>query len=225
MAKAKVKFPLDSIAGVIAGPDRTIGRDVGMASSIRRRVNATAGTAQPDLKVQIYATTAPTRGGSTARHARSTVYCDCDGSYKTLAPEKQVFLVPWWRSATGGAFVSMGAYQVYMKTCLKGLLEFKAFLVFSYLTRYQIVNNDPFDWEEEEAILTNIPFNPLYTQSLEVFLLLNSETKKGTISYSAKMVDTPLDYAIIDDKTITVFVPLVQRQSSVFIDVYSYWKG
>jgi len=225
MAKAKTKFPIDSIEGVLVGPDRTIGRDVGLNVAFRKINAGVSGDKNNRRKTQIYATTAPTRGGSTARHARSTVYCDCDGSYKTLAPEKQVFLVPWWRAATGGAFVSMGAYQVYMKTCLKGLLEFKAFLVFSYLTRYQIVNNDPFDWEEEEAILTNIPFNPLYPQSLEVFLLLNSETKKGTISYSAKMVDTPLDYTMIDDRTITVFVPLIQRQSSVFIDVYSYWKG
>jgi hypothetical protein len=224
MARARVKFPLDSIGGTICGPDRTIGRDVGMASSIRQRVNATAGTAQPDLKVQLYATTAPTRGGSVARHTRAQVYCDCDGAYKVLTEEKKVFLKPWWMAATGGAFVSMGPYQIYMKVCLKGLLEYQAFLRFSYLSRYQIKNESNGLWIDKEVILNAAPTYQADGMDVEVYLLLPTTTKKGKITYSAKMIDYRLVHEVTERGKITTWIPDVQSQSSVLVDVYSYYK-
>ena len=224
MARAKVKFPLDSIGGTICGPDRTIGRDVGMASSIRQRVNATAGTDSPDLKVQLYATTAPTRGGSAARHTRAQVYCDCDGAYKVLTEEKKVFLKPWWMAATGGAFVSMGPYQIYMKVCLKGLLEYQAFLRFSWLSRYQIWNRGTTSWINKLIVLVDIPTYQLDGMDLEVYLLLSTTTKKGQITYSALMIDYRLTHDVMSRSTATVTIPTLQQGSSLKIDVYSYYK-
>jgi hypothetical protein len=224
MARARVKFPLDSIGGTICGSDRTIGRDVGMASSIRQRINATAGTDRPDLKVQLYATTAPTRGGSVARHTRAQVYCDCDGAYKTLAYNKSVFLKPWWMAATGGAFVSMGAYQIYMKVCLKGLLEYQAFLRFSWLSRYQIWNRETTSWINKLIVLVDIPTYQLDGMDLEVYLLLSTTTKKGRITYSALMIDYRLTHDVMGRSTATVTIPTLQPGSSLKIDVYSYFK-
>jgi hypothetical protein len=225
MAKAKTKFPLDAIGGVIAGPDRTIGRDVGLNVAFREINNGTAGDKNNQRKTQIYATTAPTRGGSVARHTRAKVYCNCDGAYKTLTPEKKVFLKPWWMAATGGAFVSMGPYQIYMKVCLKGLLEYQAFLHFGYCTRYQIKNNDTFDWLQEEVIFTNIPTFQADGMDVEVYLLLPTTTKKGRITYDAKMIDYRLEHEVIERGKIRVFIPIIQSQSSVFVDVYSYYNG
>jgi hypothetical protein len=225
MARAKVKFPLDSIGGTICGPDRTIGRDVGMASSIRQRVNATAGTAQPNLKVQLYATTAPTRGGSVARHTRAQVYCDCDGAYKVLTEEKKVFLKPWWMAATGGAFVSMGPYQIYMKVCLKALIEYQCFLQFSYLTRFQIFNTTSDNWQNRNIILTGIPFFQPDGMDIEVYLLLPETTKKGNITYATKMIDYRLVHEVFTPGSCTVSIPHIQTGSSILVDVYSYKKG
>ena len=224
MSRAKVKFPLDSIAGTICGPDRTIGRDVGMASSVRQRVNATAGLDRPDLKVQLYATKAPTRGGSVARHTRAKVYCDCDGAYKTLPENKKVFLKPWWMAATGGAFVSMGAYQIYMKVCLKGLLEYQAFLRFAYLSRYQIKNDTDSLWINKKVILKDAPTYQADGMDVEVYLLLPTTTKKGRITYDAKMIDYRLEHEITERGKIATWIPDVQSQSSVLVDVYSYYK-
>jgi len=224
MARAKTKFPLDTITGTITGPDRTIGRDVGMASSIRKRVNATAGTARQDLKMQLYATTAPTRGGSVARHTRAQVYCDCDGAYKVLTMEKKVFLKPWWMAATGGAFVSMGPYQIYMKVCLKGLVEYNCFLRFAYLSRYQIVNNSGGLWVNQKVILNASPTFQADGMDVEVYLLLPTTTTKGRIEYAAKMIDYRLEHEITERGKITTWIPDVQNQSSVLVDVYSYYK-
>jgi len=224
MARARVAFPLDKIAGTIAGPDRTIGRDVGMNCSVRQRVNATAGLDRPDLKSQLYATKAPTRGGSVARHARAKVYCDCDGAYKLLTLDKKVFLKPWWMAATGGAFVSMGAYQIYMKVCLKGLLEYRAFLRFGYLSRYLIKNNSGSLWIDKEIILKEAPTYQADGMDVEVYLLLSTTTKKGRITYDTKMIDYRLVHEVTEKGKITTWVPDVQDQSSVFIDVYSYYK-
>jgi len=224
MARTKIKFPLDSISGTIVGPDRTIGRDVGMASSIRKRVNATAGTAQPNLKTQLYATTAPTRGGSQARHTRAEVYCDCDGAYKLLTQEKKVFLKPWWKAATGGSFVSMGPYQIYMKVCLKGILEYQAFLRFSWLSRYLIKNDSSGFWHDKEVILKDIPTFQVDGMDLEVFLLLSTTTKKGTITYAAKMIDYRLVHDVTERGEAVVEIPDLQSGSTLLIDVYSYYK-
>jgi len=224
MARAKVKFPLDSIGGTICGPDRTIGRDVGMASSIRQRVNKTAGMDSPDLKVQLYATTAPTRGGSVARHTRGQVYCDCDGAYKTLPLDKKGYLKPWWMAATGGAFVSMGPYQIYMKVCLKGLIEYQTFLQFSYLSRFQIFNTTAENWQNLNVVLTNIPVFQADGMDIEVYKLLPTTTTKGRITYDANMIDYRLVHEVFTVGDCTVSIPSIQPGSSILIDVYSYKK-
>ena len=224
MAKGKVKFPLDRIDGTIAGPDRTIGRDVGLASSIRQVVTARSGTKQPRLTSQLYATTAPTRGGSQARHTRSQVYCECDGAYKLLSPAKYSYLEPYWMAVTEGGFVHMGGYQVYMKICLKGLAEYDAFLRFSYVQRYRIWNNSDHLWIDEEVILKDIPTFQPDGMDLEVYLLLSKTTKKGNITYDPLMIDYRLEHEVTERGKATTWIPDVQTQSSVLVDVYSYYK-
>ena len=225
MAKAKTKFPIDDIGGVIAGPDRTIGRDVGLNVAFRKINAGVSGDKNNKLKTQVYATTAPTRGGSVARHARAQVYCDCDGAYKVLTEEKKVFLKPWWMAATGGAFVSMGAYQIYMKVCLKGLLEYQCFLQFSYLTRFRILNTTADNWQNYNIVLTDIPVFQPDGMDLEVYLLLQTTTKKGRITYDAKMIDYRLVHEVFTAGSCTVSIPHIQSGSSILIDVYSYKKG
>jgi hypothetical protein len=224
MSKAKTKFPIDSLGGTIAGPDRTIGRDVGLNVAFRKIQKGTAGDKNNKLKTQIYATTAPTRGGSSARHTRAQVYCDCDGAYKILTMEKKVFLKPWWMAATGGAFVSMGPYQIYMKVCLKGLIEYDCFLRFAYLSRYQIKNDDGEAWINKEVILNAAPTYQADGMDVEVYLLLPTTTTKNKIVYSAKMIDYRLVHEVTERGKITTWIPDVQSQSSVLVDVYSYYK-
>ena len=224
MAKSKVKFPLDSIGGVIAGPDRTIGRDVGLNVAFRKINKGTAGDKNNRMKTQMYATTAPTRGGSVARHTRAEVYCDCDGAYKVLTMEKKVFLKPWWTAATGGAFVSMGPYQIYMKVCLKALLEYDCFLRFAYLSRYQIVNSTNGLWINKEVILNAAPTFQEDGMDVEVYWLLPIATKKGRILYDTKMIDYRLEHEVTERGKITTWIPDVQSQSSALVDVYSYYR-
>jgi hypothetical protein len=127
-------------------------------------------------------------------------------------------------AATGGAFVSMGPYQIYMKVCLKGLLEYQAFLRFSYLSRYQIKNESNGLWIDKEVILNAAPTYQADGMDVEVYLLLPTTTKKGKITYSAKMIDYRLVHEVTERGKITTWIPDVQSQSSVLVDVYSYYK-
>jgi hypothetical protein len=224
MARAKIKFPLDSICGTICGPDRTIGRDVGMASSIRQRVNASAGTDRPDLKVQLYATTAPTRGGSVERHERSTVYCHADTGWKLVSPCKRANLPRWYKYNRQDQSLTMDAYHIYMKYELKGALEMPMYLKYGYYTRFLITNTDDQWWFNQKVVLLGIPVFSAAGTDMQVFSLLRAGYKVGRISYWAKMIESELVFEVDIRGQAIVTIPELQDQTSMFVDVYSYCK-
>ena len=225
MARAKIKFPLDSIGGVIAGPDRTIGRDVGLNVAFRKIDKATAGNKNNQMKTQIYATTAPTRGGSVARHERSQVYCDADSGWKLVSRCKRERLPLWYKYNRKDQSLSMSAYHIYMKYKLKDLLEMPMYLKYGYYTRFLITNTDNQWWFNQKVILWGIPVFTATGTDMQVFSLLQEGYKIGHIAYWTKMIEQELVFEVDIVGQAIVTIPELQDQKSMWVDVYSYYKG
>jgi len=225
MAKAKTAFPIDGVTGTVQGTDRTIGRDVGYAAAFRKIQKATPGDKTNRRTTQIVSQKAPTRGGSAARHARSVTYCTCDKDYKTLDSQKLMKMNPWWRLITGDDNSSMSAYHIFMKICLKAMDEKSAFMRFSWCSRYVVKNKTGVQWTDKIVTFGDIPTFQVDGQDVEVYLLLGTTTKKGRITYDAKMIDFRLVHTVIIRGQALVTIPTLQPGSSVLVDVYSYFKG
>lgn len=225
MAKIKAKFPLDGIGGTIEGPDRTIGRDKGMASSLRVINTAVAGDKNNQGKIQLYATKAPTRGGSVARHSRAQRYCFCDEGYQMLGYPKMSFLQPWWRAIRELPNAPISPYHIFMKICLKYMPEMAAFQHFSYCSRYFIKNRSLVAWVNFDITLATIPVYQADGQDLEVYSLLNIATKKGRITYDRLMIDKRLIHNVTVPGCAVVTIPSLAPGASCLIDIYSYYPG
>jgi len=224
MAKTKIAFPLDSIGGTIQGNDRTIGRDKGYAATIRNIANGVAGDLHNQPKTQLIALKAPTRGGSTARHTRAKTYCFCDQAYALLTPFKKSFLEPWWKAVSDRAIVYMSAHSVFMKICLKGLIELDVFCRFSVCSRYNVTNNSALAWSNQRVILAEIPTYQIDGQDVEVYALLIMTTKKGTITYDPRMIDYRLTHEVWVRGKAEVIIPVLPPGASMLVDVYSWYK-
>lgn len=222
MPKVKVAFPLDKITGTIWGPDRTIGRDVGFASSIREIKPSKNPSKSAGYKTQLYATTAPTRGGSTARHERAESYCACDTRFKALGALKQSFLVPWYKAASGNRSTSMTDYNTFLKICLLGLIERDVFERFEYWSRYRVWNQSDATWINRDVILDTIPTRDEGGTDLEVYSLFATATTVGPKTYTARMIDSRLTAVITVESEALVTIPFLQSQTSMLVDVYSF---
>lgn len=173
----------------------------------------------------IKVTKLPTRGGSVARHDRAKVYCDCDQGYRDLGEVKQSYLLPWWMHVTEHGFVSMRAYNIWMKCCLKYLDEAPAFKRFSYVTRYWITNDTDSKWTGKNVALDGIPTFQEDGQDVEVYKLLQCTTVKNGITYDTYMIDMRLEADMPIRGVALVTIPEILPRASILLDVYSYYRG
>jgi hypothetical protein len=224
MAKGKIAFPLDSLTGNIQGNDRTIGRDKGFVATIRDLKDGVSGDNNMGATSQLVSMKAPTRGGSTARHTRAEIYCNCDKFYASLTVEKRSFLEPWWKAVSDRGIVHMSAHSVLMKICLKNLIEFDVFPRMSWCSRYSVTNPSDLAWSNKEVILTGIPTYQADGMDLEVYKLLIMTTKKGTVTYDPRMIDIRLVHDVYERGKATVRIPALPPGASMLVDVYSYYK-
>jgi hypothetical protein len=225
MPKIKVAFPLDKITGTIWGPDRTIGRDVGFASSIREINPKKNPSLREGFKSQLYATTAPTRGGSTARHLRAEVYWQCDLRWKALGVKKQEYLYRWWRAASGNTTTRLTNYDIFFKICLGGRKERNLFERFNFWSRFRIWNQTEINFEDHEVILEDIPYRRLDGADVEVYSLFAIQTKVGNKTYTAREIDSRLSSTVEVPGEALVIIPFLQSQTSMLVDVYSYFRS
>ena len=225
MPKVTNKAPFDSVTGTIEGNDRTIGRDKGLSSSLRKIAEGQAGDKNNQAKTQIYVTKAPTRGGSKNRHTRAERYCFCDEGYQMLGYPKMSYLQPWWRAVRDRPADSMTPYHIFMKICLKYMAEMAAFQRFFYCSRFRVVNDTPAGFKNQGVFLVNIPVYQADGWDTEVYLLLGIATKKGRVTYDAKMIDYRLEHEVPTAGQVYVVIPELAPGASLLIDVYSYYKG
>ena len=224
MAKTKVKFPLDSIGGSIQGNDRTIGRDKGYAATIRDIDAATAGTGNNRPRSQLIALTAPTRGGSDARHDRAAIYCACDKFYSLLDVAKRAFIEPWWKAVSERRITSLSAHSIWMKICLKNLTEYDVFPRMSWCSRFSVTNNSALAWENRVVVFQDIPTYQIDGQDVEVYRLLAVTTVKNKITFDPRMIDYRLVHDVTERGKASVTIPALPPGASMLVDVYSYYR-
>jgi len=225
MPKMINKAPFDSVTGTIEGNDRTIGRDKGLSSSIRSTNLQTYGTASPRATTQLYVTKAPTRGGSKNRHTRAERYCFCDEGYQMLGYPKMSYIQPWWRAVRDRPADSMTPYHIWMKICLKYMAEMAAFKTFCWCTRFRITNTTENRFQDTTVILTDIPVFQADGQDIEIYRLLEIATKKGRITYDAKMIDYRVEHEVPEPGHAMIIIPTLNQGASLLYDVYSYYRG
>lgn len=224
MAKARVKFPLSEITGVLHGADRTIGIDPGLSSSMSKNTTMSTEDKKKGYNTKIVTQTKNTRGGSAARHTRAQVYCDCDSAYQRLGYPKISYARPWWRAIMDDPNGSMSGYHAFMKCCLKYMAETNAFSHFSYVSRYRIFNTTGTDWTNKVVYFEGIPTYQVDGQDLEVYQLLKVTTKKNRITYDPLMIDMRLTHEVITRGQARVTIPFLKTYDSILADVYSYHK-
>lgn len=224
MAKARVKFPLDRITGVLQGADRTIGIDPGLSSSISTNTTMSTADKKAGYTTKLVAQTKATRGGSTARHDRATVYCNCDSAYQQLGYPKISYAQPWWRAVMDDPYAKMSGYHAFMKCCLKYMAETSAFSRFSYVSRYRIFNVTGTDWVNKQVQFLTIPTYQADGQDVEVYQLLKVTTKKNRITYDPLMIDMRLTHEVTVRGEALVTIPALKTYDSMLADVYSYYK-
>jgi hypothetical protein len=225
MAKASVKFPLSGITGSLQGADRTIGVDPGLASSFRANTTPSTSDKKSGYSTKLVAQTQETRGGSDARHKRSTTYCACDVGFRSLGSPKEQFLIPWWKTTMNDPLNKLSGYLIYMKCCLKGMAETEAFTNYSFISRYRIWNNSGADWVNQPLHFDEIPTYNLDGSDVRAFLLLLKKTTKGNIVYNALMIDTELSLTVPARGEILVTLPSLNYYDIAQVDVYSYKKS
>lgn len=222
MAKAKPAFPFDLITGVLVGIDRTIGRDGGFMSGIRKLPIISAADAAAGLILNLTAPKAPSPRTSARVHEKGKGYCDCDCGFKTIGEYKRSRLNPWWRLASAKPDDTTSGYTIWMKICLKRMEEKRLFEQYSYCTRYHIWNTDTTTWTDHPVLISEIPTRSDDHTDLEAFVLLGSSEMKGTIKYDTKMIDGPLEISAAPGGIASVIIPNLQPEASVLVDVYSY---
>ena len=168
---------------------------------------------------------APTRGGSVRRHSRAEWYCDCDHSYELLDTTRKTNLVPWWKKVSEKPIVSMSSHTVLMKVCLKYMEECPAFEKYSYVSRFNVYNETPYNWVNEKVILSEIPTYQTDGWDAVAFKLLLQSAVKNRILYETYMID----YRLVTDVTtrgkVIATIPSLGPGQRMLVDVYSYYRG
>ena len=167
--------------------------------------------------------TAPTRGGSAARRSRSDVYCNCDKSYGYVDTIRQGNLLTWWKKVSASGIVWMSNHSIWMKICLKGLIEYDQFTHFSWVQRYRVVNSSADAWLNQQVILDQIETYQVDGWDVLAFLLLMKTTKKGRITYDVNMIDFRLVNTVTVRGETSVIIPALPPGASCLVDVYSYY--
>ncbi len=225
MAKGKPGQIIDLISGAIQGIDRTIGRDKGFLSVIRKNPKPTKNDKTHGYSITIAATKTPTTQGSKARHDRATVYCGCDKFYQGITDEKRAYLLPWWIKASGKAAPNLSNYTVWMKICLKNLIEKTVFMNYVWLSRYSVTNDTDEAWTDVQVQCSEIPTNyPDHSDASAFQLTLISVEKDGTM-LDPKMIWTQLTLSMTSETQGLVTVPSLAPGATMLIDIYSYAQG
>jgi hypothetical protein len=135
------------------------------------------------------------------------------------------YLQGWWRAIRDRPADAMTPYHIFMKICLKYMAEMDVFKRFSYCSRYRIVNSSDWGFDNREVILEDIPFFQADGWDTEVYMLLEIATKKGRVTYDAKMIDYRLDHTVPVPGQALVIIPSLAPGASLLVDVYSYYRG
>ncbi len=194
------KFPVDEVSGRLGAIDRTIGREGGLSVNVRKSRHST----------QLSVKTAATRGGSSARHERTVIYCACDSEYKEMYETKREYLNSYYRKAHDLDTWTLTAYMTWMKLCLSALPEKAAFKEFSWFARYQIRNDTLEAWTNKIVRLVDISVKRADGKDLQVFRL-----------DMAKNIFLELDHKIDAAGSTLMKIPFLDIGVSFFADVYS----
>lgn len=224
MAKSRVSIPVDSISGTVWGTDRTLGRDPGFSATMQKMPAQNRIDAKAVFTTKIISKSQMTRGGSKNRHTRAERYCFCDEAYQLSFPYKVFYLQSWWRAVTDDPNAQMSPYHIMMKICLKYMDEMAAFTHFSWIQRYRVINDSGEGWTNHQVILDQLHTFQADGWDCEAYKLLSIATKKNRITYDTLMIDYRLENDVTTRGETLVTIPFLQPESSMLIDVYSYYN-
>ena len=211
MAKGKVAFPLDGLTGVLWGTDNTIGIDPGLASALRKIENGRPGDKNNRPMTQLYVVKAKTKTRSPAQIARTTVYCNCDKSWKYMRSDKMLHIVNWWMWAHGLPAWHLPGYQTWMHGCMKALPEMTLYYNYCWTGRYKLTNGGVTTFPSQAIRLLHVPFlNPAGTDN-EVWTLLDNSFLGVVVART-----------VIAPGTLEIVIPSMLPGTSLRWDVYSY---
>ena len=159
--------------------------------------------------IGIRKTTTATKGGSAARHARSTAYCDCDCEYKTLGSYRRGKIMPWYLIIFGTPEKALTGYMEWMKLCLRKMPIRVLFATHVWYGRWLIDNDTDVDLVMGIFILE---FSKIqFTDSRDLVIAL--------VDANGNLVEE-LDTAVISGNAITVTIPLLGPHTHVYADAY-----
>lgn len=225
MAKGRPGKIIDSISGSIQGVDRTIGRDKGFIAVIRKNPTPSKTDKTHGLTVTIAAQKVPNTQGSSARHERTRIYCDCDKFYQGIADQKRLFLLRWWLHVSARAAPQLSNYTVWMKICLKNLIEKDVFMNYAWVSRYSVTNPGPDAWTDQQVQCSNIPTQFPGGSDASAFQLVTVATEKDGTMLEPRMIWAQLSLSMTSDHQGLVTIPSLAPGASMLIDIYSYAQG
>ena len=200
MAKPTYKFPFSSILGKFGAVDASRGRDPGIAAELLTQKGV------PIFRAPV-ARTNPT---SSAVHAQSKIYCDCDELWKYISDPRRLHLVLWWKWARGRQPAPLPAYQTFMQACMSNAPEIFLFCQYCWVGRYHLVNNTFYDYPEQEILLTGIPYAVPFGNDNQVWTLLPNSHLGEQVSRS-----------VITPGSVSITVPPTPVGASRWWDVYA----
>lgn len=222
MPKAKVKFPLDKINGTIWGQDRTIGREPGLESVCRANTTPSAADKTSGYNTKLVTKKASTRGGSVARHNRACVYNECDNAFSYLPSNKMFLLLPWWRLASNHPKNDDSFHMIWMRICLKGLIETVLYQTYCWYQRYQVWNTASFAFSNTLVTLRGVHQNAPDGSDAVAYTVFAKRIKRNGITYMPGMLDTQLVVESSGVGFVQVRIPSLAPGTSCMVDVYSY---
>lgn len=201
MAIAKPKFPIEHLTGVLGHVDRTRGIAGGLAINLSQN--------SPTTTLGIKTSASKTR--TQAQSAQACVYRDCDIYWHAMNPHKKWFIGPYWHFLWKTGSRPKETYHQWMSICLRTGEYRYLFLENAYVTRFTAHNNTGTTWNEKTAILKNIP----------VKTASGYDVNPQIVNHWNKSI-TDISYYVSAVGEITVNLPTITPNETVFINVYSY---
>lgn len=201
MAIAKPKFPIDHLTGVLGHIDKTRGIAGGLSINLSQN--------SPTTTLGIKTSASKTR--TQAQSDQACVYRDCDVVWNAMLINKQWFVGPYWHFLFRVGPDPTSTYHQWMSICLrKGEYRY-LFIENAYVTRFTAHNNTGTAWNGKQAILKNIPVKTAsgYDVNPQIVTLWNQSI-------------TDISYYVSAVGEITVDLPTMAPNETVFINVYSY---
>jgi len=211
MAKATQKGIPVTVSGTLWGRDVTVGRTPGAAVILEATKYGT--------KLSVNTTKVTTK--TAAQTIQQDVYCGCDGMYKALDPVKKSMLDPYFRAIRGKPFDSVAPHTVFMKLCLKQLLELNAFLHHSHLTYFTVCNNTASQWNNTCITLFGYPYDRPDGYDIAVYQVSGVSWKVGRKKYEPYMLSTVLIPVIPSPGKVNVYLTGQMPGQCTTLAVYS----